>query len=348
MLIAVVLGLLFVRPYIGTIIFSGLIAFVFNPVYKAVLRKTHRQGLALTTTILAAILSFVLPIALIVGVTITQANSLVSNFQSGSVKLGPAQVQSTVERGTARVNNVLKGLPGHPHIDTDKKKIGDELKKLATQAVQALINVVKSAGGAFFGFITTVILAFFLIVAMLRYQAELIRFIKQISPFHENVTELYLSRAGAMTKAMVKGQFIIAVAQGFASAFSLWIVGVDYFWFFFMLLSFLSFIPLGAGILTIPIGIVIAATGNVAQGVFVILFHILVVSNIDNFLRPQLVPRHVRLNPALVLLSVFSGLAVFGAPGVIYGPVIMILLITTFTMYADYAKTVAKPAPPSH
>jgi predicted PurR-regulated permease PerM len=156
---------------------------------------------------------------------------------------------------------------------------------------------------------------------------------------------VYLAQAGAMTKAMVKGQFVIAIAQGFASAFSLWVTGLDYFWFFFVLLTFLSFIPLGGGIVTLPLGVVLIATGHIWQGIFVILFHLLVVSNIDNLLRPRLVPKTVQLNSALTLLGVFSGLALFGAIGVIYGPVIMILLVTTFRMYADYNRRVAKPVP---
>ena len=99
--------------------------------------------------------------------------------------------------------------------------------------------------------------------------------------------------------------------------------------------------------MTIPIGVVMALTGNIVQGVFVILFHLLVVTNIDNLLRPRLVPKNARLNSALTLLSVFSGLALFGPAGVIYGPVVMILLITTFEMYAEYNKHIKRPLPPS-
>jgi predicted PurR-regulated permease PerM len=174
---------------------------------------------------------------------------------------------------------------------------------------------------------------------MLRYQDELIDLLKRISPFDNSINDLYLKRAGLMTKGMVKGQFIIASVQGFASAFSLWIVGVDYFWFLFVFLSFLSFIPLGAGIITIPIGFVFILTGHFWQGAFIILWHMFVVSSIDNILRPHLVDKDARLNTALMLLAVFSGIAVFGAAGVVYGPVIMILIVTTIYVYAEFNKS---------
>jgi predicted PurR-regulated permease PerM len=98
----------------------------------------------------------------------------------------------------------------------------------------------------------------------------------------------------------------------------------------------LSFIPLGGGIVTIPLGIIIILTGNVWAGLFVIAYHLLIVTNIDNLLRPKLVPKSARLNSALTLLSVFAGIVFFGAPGIVYGPVIMIVLITTFEMYAQH------------
>jgi predicted membrane protein len=48
------------------------------------------------------------------------------------------------------------------------------------------------------------------------------------------------------------------------------------------------------------------------------------------------VPKDAYLNPALVILSVFGGLGVMGFIGIIYGPVIMILLITSIEVYTKY------------
>lgn len=340
-------GLLFVKPFLGTILFSALIAFTFNPVYQAIDRRTHRPGLAVLTTIITVMVSFIVPLVLIVAVTLAQANTLVNKFHDGRVQFGTDQIESTIERGTDRINSVITALPGGENFKLDKQKISQAIQNAASEIARGLVNFIKSASGAFVDLISTFILSFFLISAFLRRQTELIRFVKATSPFNENTTGLYLDRAGAMTKAMVKGQLIIATAQGFASALSLWLVGIDYFWFFFMLLSFLSFIPLGAGILTIPVGVVIMLSGNIGAGLFVILYHVLVVSNIDNVLRPRLVPKHVRLDPALILLAVFSGIAIFGAPGVIYGPVIMIVLITTIEMYTAYTRHAAKTPPPA-
>jgi predicted PurR-regulated permease PerM len=68
-------------------------------------------------------------------------------------------------------------------------------------------------------------------------------------------------------------------------------------------------------------------------GIFVITWHLLVVTNIDNFLRPILVPREARLDSALMLLAVFAGITMFGFWGIIIGPVLMIVIVTTVSVY---------------
>jgi predicted PurR-regulated permease PerM len=65
----------------------------------------------------------------------------------------------------------------------------------------------------------------------------------------------------------------------------------------------------------------------------VIVFHLIVVTNIDNFLRPILVPKAARLDSALMLLAVFAGIAMFGAWGIVIGPVLMIVIVTTISVY---------------
>jgi predicted PurR-regulated permease PerM len=109
---------------------------------------------------------------------------------------------------------------------------------------------------------------------------------------------------------------------------------------FAIVLTALSVIPLGGGIITIPFGIGMILFGNVIGGLFVVVFHLVAVTNIDNFLRPILVPREARLDPALMLLAVFAGIAMFGFWGIVIGPVLMIVIVTTISVYLAVYKGV--------
>jgi predicted PurR-regulated permease PerM len=137
-----------------------------------------------------------------------------------------------------------------------------------------------------------------------------------------------------MTKAMAKGQVVIALAQGFAGALSLLTIGAgEYFMVLFILFSILSIIPLGAGIATIPIGLLAIAFGNIPAGLIILGTHFVIVTNIDNVLRPMLVPKEAQMPAFFTIISAFAGVAYFGLLGVIYGPIIMIVILTTIELY---------------
>jgi predicted PurR-regulated permease PerM len=87
--------------------------------------------------------------------------------------------------------------------------------------------------------------------------------------------------------------------------------------------------------LATPIGICMMLTGNIMGGLIVILGHLLIVTNIDNILRPRLVPAEAKLDSALMILSVFSGIALLGFLGIVVGPVIMIIIVTTIIVYSE-------------
>jgi predicted PurR-regulated permease PerM len=170
--------------------------------------------------------------------------------------------------------------------------------------------------------------------------------VRRLNPLGEEIADLYMAKMGAMVKGTVMGQFVIAVCQGVAGAVSIYIAGFHQgFFLFAVLLSALSVIPLGSGIVTIPFGVGMMLFGNIFGGLFVILFHVIAVTNIDNFLRPILVPKAARLDSALMLLAVFAGIAMFGAWGIVIGPVLMIVIVTTISVYLSVYKGVPMATP---
>jgi predicted PurR-regulated permease PerM len=194
--------------------------------------------------------------------------------------------------------------------------------------------------------VTAAILFLYVFLSLLTNRDKVLLLIRRLNPLGEEITDLYMSKMGAMVKGTVMGQFVIAVCQGVAGAASIYIAGFHQgFFLFAVLLSALSVIPLGSGIVTIPFGVGMILFGNVFGGAFVILFHLIVVTNIDNFLRPILVPKEARLDSALMLLAVFAGLAMFGAWGIVIGPVLMIVVVTTISVYLAVYKGVPMDVP---
>jgi hypothetical protein len=164
----------------------------------------------------------------------------------------------------------------------------------------------------------------------------MLQMLRKMSPLSDEMDEKYIHRITVITKSMVRGVFVLAVAQGLAMGFFFWIGEVKYASFWMLISIFMAMLPLGCGVVAVPIGIIHIILGNVWQGIVILLGYAVVVSGIQYYLTPRLVSREARLNSALVLLSVFGGLKMFGFMGLVYGPVIMIFLVTTIEIYMDY------------
>lgn len=327
--IALLFGAYFLRRYFMLIVIAAIVAYLFSPLYNR-LRAKVNGGLATTMTVLAALAVVVIPIIAIVSLATIQISHMLIGVAAWAKT---ADLNELGDKAIAAVNHLLERLPFQTPTITDES-LRANLGKVAQTIGEWLLHTLSGAAGGAIGFITSAIIFLYVLISLLVNKNEVVVLLRRLNPLGEEVTDLYLSKTGAMVKGTVKGQFIIATIQGTLGAASIYIAGFhDGFFIFAIFLTALSVIPLGSGIVTIPFGIGMMFFDNVAGGLFVVLFHIIGITNIDNFLRPILVPREARLDPALMLLSVFSGIAMFGFFGIILGPVLMILIVTTISVY---------------
>jgi predicted PurR-regulated permease PerM len=334
--IAVLFGAYFLRSYFILIVVAAVVAYLFSPLYDR-LNKRMGTGLSATLTLLAAFASVIVPVGLIVLIAVVQITEMVKSVADWVQR---TDLSTLGDKTLTFVNGLLAKLP-FADITVTPEMIRKAMTTVAQNGGQWLLHTLQGAAGGLIGGITAAILFLYVFISLLTNKDAVQRLIRQLNPLGEEVTDLYLAKMGAMVNGTVRGQFIIAVCQGVAGAISIYIGGFhDGFFIFAILLSALSVIPLGSGIVTIPFGIGMMLFGNVFGGIFVILFHLIVVTNIDNFLRPILVPREARLDSALMLLSVFAGIGMFGAFGIVIGPVLMIVIVTTISVYLAVYKGV--------
>lgn len=326
--VAVLFGAYFLWSYFLLIVLASIVAFTFNPVYQWLLKRLKQNKTAASSiTLIITILAIVIPLLIILAITVKEVAAAVDYLKG-------VDIQKTEREVIAAVNDILNRLNISYQLSPEviKESLTKGLQTFGTTILKSLASTV----GNFFGFFTTAIIYIFVFLSVLLNQDKIISLFKRLNPLGKEVGELYLNRTGAMTKAMVKGQFIIAILQGLIDATLLAIAGLpELFFFFFVFLTALSVIPLGGGIVAIPIGIGMILTGNIWGGLLVIFGHILIVTNIDNVLRPRLVPAQARLDSALTLLAVFSGIKFFGFLGIVIGPVLMILIVSTIQVYLE-------------
>ena len=338
---AIVVGLVFLRNYLMLTATACIIAYLFHPLYVR-LKKHMSTNSAATITMLCSLLLVVIPLIL---VTVLAAKQLASIGTGVSESIRSTDLSKLGQDTLDSVNELLARIPFiNAHVS--EASIADSAKSIAQTVGNTLLGYLTGFVSSFISLFTTVIVFIFIQFSLIKHGNQVLAIIRELNPLGREATDHYLEKMGAMVRGTVQGQFIIALVQGFLASATIALVGYPQLFFvLFIITTVLSVIPLGAGILVMPIGIVMALFGNVWGGVIVNLEHLIINTNVDNVLRPRLVPKAARLDAALMLVSVFAGIATFGYLGIVIGPTLMIVLVTTLDVYLRVQKGYKSAAP---
>ncbi len=83
----------------------------------------------------------------------------------------------------------------------------------------------------------------------------------------------------------------------------------------------------------VPVGLYYLLTGDIWQGIFVLLWGMLIIGTIDNVIRTYMVKDEAEISPVFVFFSIIGGIVVFGFWGVVLGPLIVAIAVTVFHIY---------------
>ncbi|MGD9620140.1 MAG: AI-2E family transporter [Mycolicibacterium sp.] len=333
-LIALGFGAYFVRGYVLLIAVAAVLAYLFNPLYQR-LRTRNNVGLSATVTLLAAIAIVAVPLTGVAFLAFLQISQMVTSVSHWVER---TDFTALAQRLLDSANHALDRIP-LIDVTLTQDSVREAATKLGQNGGQFALGILRDSAGSVVTMVTSLIIFLYVFLALLTRGDRVLTLFRDLNPLGDQVSNIYLAKVGAMVSATVKGQFIIAVCQGVSGAVSIYIGGIhDGFFMFVIFLTVLSFIPLGSGIVTIPLGIGMAVFGNIGGGIFVVVFHVIVTTSIDNVLRPFLVPKSAHLHPALMLLAVFAGLKMFGFWGIVLGPVLMIVIVTTISVYLAVEK----------
>lgn len=326
-LIALLVGAFFLKQYLGIFALAALTALIFTPLHNWFLRRKGKTAkFATVLTLFAVVCSLLIPLFTLIGLSFYEASQVKEDIKKHSVESG-----QRIDKATSAVRDSVADLG----VNISQESLQAKLRDAAKKVVPGIVGFIFKTTGSIVSFITSGIVYLMVLAAMLGHKRELIATYKRLSPFDDSIDSEYLDKVKIMAISMVKGTFIIAIIVGAISTVTLWIVGMSYLAFWFMLFTILSLIPLGAGIIYVPIGIIMLLSGNIWQGVLILATQFVVLNNVDNVMRPRLA-KGSNLPGILVLVSTFAGVGYFGMVGVIYGPIIMVLIYTTIQLYDKY------------
>jgi predicted PurR-regulated permease PerM len=145
----------------------------------------------------------------------------------------------------------------------------------------------------------------------------------------------YLSAVGGMTKAVVWGLIATAIGQGFVAGLGYWWAGVPAPVLMGAITAVIAMIPFGTPFAWGSIGAWLLLTGNTVEGIGLLLWGALVVSWVDNLVRPLVISNATRIPFLLVMFGVLGGLAAFGLVGLFLGPVVLAVLMAVWREWLE-------------
>lgn len=339
--IALVVGLVFVAPFISLIALAALAAFLFLPLYQRLVKKMA-PGFAATLTLIASVLVIGIPLFVVFVISVIQISqlaALVTGFFDGQP---PSSIPTIIQDSVAAINVALAPFVG-TEVAVSVQAVSDFIRNTLPEVLLAFTRFLTGFIGGIPIAIILTIMYIILFCEFLMYHKQIKKNMIALSPFSEKVTETYLQRIGLMANAMAKGQLLISLIISVLSAIILTVfLGLgDYFFLMVIVFTVLNLIPLGCGILVIPITIIAMLSGMWIPGLIALVLYILV-SNLDAVIRPRIIPKTITLSAGLTMLSAFAGIGAFGLLGVIYGPILMIILVTSVEMYLATTKSTVR------
>lgn len=324
-LIVVVLFFHMIQPFLLPVLLAAVFTTLFYPMYAVLLRLfSGKRNLAALAACLILLIGLMVPVYLVANVV---GGHAIDFFRT--VERQVAQPDSGA-LGSIRRSAWFHRL-GLDHLDW--QSILQNTLGSAGELVAGVIS--KTSGGAFY-LLAHVFVTFFIMFYFFRDGPAIVGRIRSFIPMNDEYVETLISRFVTVSRATIKGLMVIGIVQSTLGALILWATGVPSPTLWWLVMLVLSMIPVfGAWMVMHPVALVQILIGHVWQGVVIFLATILLISTIDNVLRPRLVGHFTGLHDLLIFLSALGGIAMFGPMGVFVGPIIAAFCVTLLDIYRN-------------
>jgi len=309
------------RPFWIVLVLGLSFSIVLYPVFEWLKKRKIPSWLSSLLTVLLFIMVVCGPLLGIGAIVFKQSQNL---YHSVTYNSDTKTFLNTVEE---KVNKVL---PEGVTFDINKKTT-----EFVSYISDNIANVFTATVSAFFSFILILLIIFY----FLKDGAQWRKAIIVLSPLGDKDDEKIIGRLAQAVNGIIKGSLLIAIIQGTLLGLGLWFFNVPNAALWGVVAAITSLIPtLGTSLVSIPAVIFLFATGHTGAAIGLLVWAVVMVGTIDNFLGPVIVSKKVNVSSLLILFSVLGGISLLGPVGVLVGPLTVSLLYTLISIYRNEFK----------
>lgn len=324
---------LILSPFLKAITWAVILAILVYPLYAWLLRllRGRATAAALIVIVLITVLVFVPGIQLASflsdeAVLLVQSVSAILNAKDGSQWQSFPWVQTLISWW-----NRMSFQLGDFQIDWK-----DLLIQGAQSSSSFLVAQVKGIAQNVLLFSVNSVIALITLFFLLRDGADFVARVQRLLPMEREYQQRLFKNIVDAVLAVVHGSLLVAMVQGLLAGLAYWFLGVPFAVLWGVLTAFAALVPVGGTTLvTIPVSLYLFLQGNNVNGIIMLVWCLGVVLTVDNVLKPLFIGTRIKLPMLFLFFGILGGLAVFGALGLIIGPVLFALLAVLLDLYTE-------------
>ncbi len=304
------------RPFWVVLVLSIAFSIVLYPIYEWMRGKNLPNWIASLLTVFLFAIIVLGPISGIGVLVVNQGQDVYKNILSGE------KVDPFLDRVDKTINNLL---PVGVNFD-----IREKTSDLSLVISDNIAKIFRTTLSTFFSLILILLSVFYFLKDGAKWKQTLILF----SPLPDKDDEKIINHLKLAVNAVVKGYLFIGLVQGLLVALGFELFHVPHGALWGVVAAITSLIPtFGTAIVTVPAIIFLFLGGHTFLAIGLLLWAIIVVGMVDNFLSPIVIGNRIDISPFLILFSVLGGIALLGPAGILVGPLTLSLLYTLISIY---------------
>jgi len=318
LLTTLIFSFMIFRPF-WVVLFLGMaFSIVLYPIYEWLRGKRLPNFLASLLTVLFFVIALCGPLFGIGALIFGQSQDVYKFIVD---KGNPKPFLDSIENA---VNNFL---PSNLSFNAEEKA-ADAISYLSKN----IASIFSSTLSAFFSFVLMLLVMFYFLKDGTRWKKAII----VLSPLGDKDDEKIIHRLTLAVNGVIMGILLIGLVQGILMGIGLWIFGVPNPALWGVVAAFTSMLPtIGTALVSVPAIIFLFVTGASAPAIGLLIWAVIVVGMVDNFLAPIVVGGKINIPPLLILFSILGGISLLGPAGILVGPLTISLLYTLISIYRN-------------
>jgi len=326
--VVTLLFLYLLKPFFFPLFWAAVIATIFQPLYRRINQRLNRPSLSTMLIFLLIAVIILLP-AGVVGTLVFNESLQIYEKLSPDAK--------NIDRGFQNIIGLIANNPIADLFNIDKSVLIEKAAEVLRSVTNYIFVHLTTLTQNTLGLLVQFAIMFYALFFFVRDGEEFLRTAMRMLPLGMGRERLLYNRFVTTARSTLKVTLIIGGIQGVLGGIVFLITDIEGALIWALLMIIMAVVPVvGCSIIWGPAGILMLLSGHIWEGILILATGILVISMVDNLLRPLLIGKDVEMHPLLIFLSSLGGIVLFGFSGFVIGPIIASMLLAIWTMYEEF------------